>query len=763
MSPAEGVTADEKKRLRREKLAAWKKKKEAEAAKLPETVTNAPAFHGIKKLTLKRVSAKSVFGDAADEADQPARKMKLLSFKDEENDEMNGGGHSNGDAKDGDDIDPFDAFMSTIADSSTASGQILESDEEIETEAVAGETPEELLAKLQQRKKKELPRVDHSKMAYEPFRRQFYTEPASTDFEVDPTLLGIKIRGVGCPRPIQHWSQLGLPLQMTHIIEQAGYTAPTPIQAQSLPAIMAGRDVIGVAKTGSGKTVAFLLPMFRHIADQRPLAKNEGPIALIMTPTRELATQIFRECRPYLRALNLRGVCAYGGSPIQEQIADLRRGAEVVICTPGRMIDLLAANGGRVTNVHRVSYLVLDEADRMFDMGFEPQITRIIQNVRPDRQTILFSATFPPKMEALARRILRKPVEIIVGERSVVGSDIAQEVEVVAQQTDKFVRLLSRIGKFFSDDSQGKVLVFVDRQDAADGLFHALMKRGYPSVTIHGGREQIDRDAAIQDFKNGVYNIMIATSVAARGLDVKQLRLVVNYDAPNHMEDYVHRVGRTGRAGMKGTALTLLTEDQERNATDIAKVMRLSGVEVPAAVRAMSDRFLEKFKSGKEQYGSGFGGKGLEKLEKLRNESRTVERRAYGEDDKEEKTPVVEAEVQTFDIVFGKAPLTSGLLTSAFDARICINDLPQKARWVVSQSYKKVSEEASVSITVRGRFYAENQTPKPGEEPKLYVLIEGETERSVEKAVALLKEAMIEGINMAATEEARAPATRYKV
>lgn len=351
---------------------------------------------------------------------------------------------------------------------------------------------------------------------------------------------------------------------------------------------MSGRNVIGVAKTGSGKTIAFLLPMFRHIKDQRPLESLEGPVALIMTPTRELAVQIHKECKPFLKALNLRAVCAYGGSPIKDQIADLKRGAEIIVCTPGRMIDLLAANSGRVTNLKRVTYIVLDEADRMFDMGFEPQVMKIISNVRPDRQTVLFSATFPRQMEGLARKILHRPVEIVVGARSVVAPEVTQIVEVRADDA-KFVRLLELLGELYDKDEDARTLIFVDRQESADSLLRDLMRRGYPCMSIHGGKDQIDRDSTIDDFKNGVVPVLVATSVAARGLDVKQLKLVVNYDCPNHMEDYVHRVGRTGRAGNTGTAVTFITEDQGRYAVDISKALKLSGQKTPEDVQKLVD------------------------------------------------------------------------------------------------------------------------------------------------------------------------------
>jgi ATP-dependent RNA helicase DDX46/PRP5 len=391
------------------------------------------------------------------------------------------------------------------------------------------------------------------------------------------------------------------------VIKRLNYTAPTSIQAQAIPAIMSGRDVIGVAKTGSGKTIAFLLPLFRHIKDQRPLEQMEGPIAIVMTPTRELAVQIHRECKPFLKVLNLRvrllsnhlyyfirinpqrqAVCAYGGSPIKDQIAELKKGAEIIVCTPGRMIDLLTANSGRVTNLKRVTYVVLDEADRMFDMGFEPQVMKIVNNIRPDRQTVLFSATFPKQMDSLARKILRKPLEITVGGRSVVAAEIEQIVEVRVEDT-KFNRLLEILGQMYNEDPECRTLVFVDRQEAADNLLRELMRKGYLCMSLHGGKDQVDRDSTIADFKSGVVPIVIATSVAARGLDVKQLKLVINYDAPNHMEDYVHRAGRTGRAGNKGTCVTFITPEQERYSVDIYRALKASNVTIPKDLEELAN------------------------------------------------------------------------------------------------------------------------------------------------------------------------------
>jgi ATP-dependent RNA helicase DDX46/PRP5 len=534
------------------------------------------------------------------------------------------------------DIDPLDAFMEEMGDPFAApkfSGTFKKSqskapqqepeplfgDDEVDLKTMDAD-PDDILAMASKaRKKKDLPTIDYSKMALEPFRKSFYTEPAElsnmTEAELADLRLeldGIKVAGKDVPKPVQKWSQCGLNVQSLEVIGKLGYERPTAIQMQAIPAIMSGRDVIGVAKTGSGKTIAFLLPMFRHIRDQRPLEGSDGPMGLIMTPTRELATQIHKECKPFLKAMGLRAVCAYGGAPIKDQIADLKRGAEVIVCTPGRMIDLLAANSGRVTNLRRVTYVVLDEADRMFDMGFEPQVMKIFANIRPNRQTILFSATMPRIMDALAKKTLQSPIEITVGGRSVVAPEITQIVEV-REEKEKFHRLLELLGELYDKDEDARTLIFVDRQEKADDLLKDLMRKGYPCMSIHGGKDQIDRDSTIDDFKAGIVPIMIATSVAARGLDVKQLKLVVNFDAPNHLEDYVHRAGRTGRAGNTGTAVTFVTEDQEQYSVGIAKALEQSGQPVPERLDEMRKSFRDKVKTGKSKDSSGFGGKGLER------------------------------------------------------------------------------------------------------------------------------------------------------
>jgi ATP-dependent RNA helicase DDX46/PRP5 len=756
------------------------------------------------------------------------------------------------DEEEEEEVDPLDAFMSglnqteakkpTNRPSTTKKAQEPEayfSDDDFAFNADGNEDAKALLAITNKRKKKDIPTVDYSKVEMVPIRKNFWVEPAElsslTEAELADLRLeldGIKVNGKDVPKPVQKWAHCGLTRQTLDVIDSLGYEKPTPIQMQAIPALMSGRDVVGVAKTGSGKTVAFLLPMFRHIKDQPPLRDTDGPIGLIMTPTRELATQIHRDCKPFLKSMGLRAVCAYGGAPIREQIADLKRGAEIIVCTPGRMIDLLAANQGRVTNLRRVSYVVLDEADRMFDMGFEPQVMKIFANMRPDKQTILFSATMPRIIDSLTKKVLKSPIEITVGGRSVVAKEIEQIVEVREENT-KFLRVLELLGELYDRDEDARSLIFVERQEKADDLLKELMMKGYPCMSIHGGKDQVDRDSTISDFKKGVVPILIATSVAARGLDVKQLKLVINYDAPNHLEDYVHRAGRTGRAGNTGVAVTFVTPEQENCAVGIAKALEQSEQPVPERLDEMRKSHREKVKSGKAKDVSGFGGKGLDRLDQEREAARLRERKTHKaegeeEDEKEDnkkeeekaekalnairaaasgvqardtskpeipevkitqrasepaaasgdkvKDPLdkVSSAVSAINSRLGKAgqlragqPIDNkGPDAGAFHATLEINDFPQKARWAVTNrtNVAKILEATGTSITTKGTFYPPNKEVPPGAEPKLYILIEGDTEVVVGSALNELTRLLREGTIAAADADSRAPASgRYVV
>ena len=383
-------------------------------------------------------------------------------------------------------------------------GELMEQNQdglEYSSEEEKEEGLEGAMDKLAKKGKKDLAIVDHNKIEYLPFKKDFYREVPEiakmTTGEVETyreDMEGIKVKGKNCPRPVKTWAQCGVSTKIYNILKD-NFEKPTPIQAQAIPVVMSGRDMIGIAKTGSGKTLAFLLPLFRHINAQEELEEGDGPIAIIMTPTRELCLQIGKEIKRFQKAIRgARSVCVYGGTGISEQIAELKRGAEIIVCTPGRMIDMLAANGGRVTNLRRVTMLVLDEADRMFDMGFEPQVMRVVDNCRPDKQVVLFSATFPRQMEALARRILMRPIEVQVGGRSVVCKDIEQNIHVI-EDDKKFLKLLEVLGQRLSESEKSMAIIFVDKQEHADSLLKDLMNAKYENTgSLHGGIDQYDRD-----------------------------------------------------------------------------------------------------------------------------------------------------------------------------------------------------------------------------------------------------------------------------
>lgn len=510
---------------------------------------------------------------------------------------------------------------------------------------------------LQSSKQKKPVTISKEDITFVPFRKDFYIEvPELARMTADEVekyrneLNNIKVKGRGCPKPIRTWAQAGVSKKILEALKKFGYERPTPIQAQAIPAIMSGRDLIGIAETGSGKTLAFLLPMFRHVLDQPPLRPGDGPISIIITPTRELATQIAAEARKFARLVNIRVVAVYGGTSISEQISELKPGAEVLVCTPGRMIGMMDSKSGRVTNTRRCTYIVVDEADRMFDMGFEPQVMQIIDGVRPDRQTVMFSATFSRVMEALARRILNKPIEVSVGQRSVVCKDVEQNV-IIIEEDDKFLKLLELLGRYLSSsdtcaNDAKSAIVFVDKQENADFLLKELMHASYTCLALHGGIDQTDRDSTISDFKANKVSVLVATSVAARGLDVKHCALVVNYDCPNHYEDYVHRCGRTGRAGNRGFAWTLVTPDQGRYAADINKALQQSGHKADEQLTSLFEAYKARQeamgKTVKSSGGGGFSGKGFkfdESESQQINERRKFQKVALGLQDSDDEDP----------------------------------------------------------------------------------------------------------------------------
>lgn len=325
-----------------------------------------------------------------------------------------------------------------------------------------------------------------------------------------------------------------------------------------------------------------------------------------------LFTRIMSNRDPLLPFFFLRSTAVYGGAGVAEQIADLKRGAHIVVATPGRLIDILTMQSGKILSLQRVTFCVMDEADRMYDMGFAPQISAILGAVRPDRQTVLFSATFPKAIETLARKSLKYPVEVVVGGRSIASDSVTQYAELV-EEDDKFLRLLQILGE--QVEGTKKAIVFVDTQVRADSLFEQLLRNGYLALSLHGGKEQEDRDSTISDFKQrDGSNVLVATGVAGRGLDVPACSCVINYSAPSHLEAYVHQAGRTGRANNKGVCYTFVNStDEAKYAPTIVRALSEAGQSerISPDLKKLSDEYKAKVERGEARYaGSGFKGRG---------------------------------------------------------------------------------------------------------------------------------------------------------
>ncbi|WOG86029.1 hypothetical protein DCAR_0105223 [Daucus carota subsp. sativus] len=364
------------------------------------------------------------------------------------------------------------------------------------------------------------------------------------------------------PAPIESFMDMCLDSRIMRDISYHEYTTPTSIQAQAMPVALSGRDLLGCAETGSGKTAAFTIPMIQHCLAQSPVRRGDGPLALVLAPTRELAQQIEKEVKAFSRSLeSFRTAIVVGGTNIAEQRTELRSGVNIVVGTPGRFIDHLQQGN---TSLSRISYVVLDEADRMLDMGFEPQITEVMRNLPNKHQTLLFSATMPLEIEALAQEYLTDPVQVKVGKVSSPTANVSQILEKVLEN-EKIDRLLSLLVEEAtqverSGHSLPLTIVFVERKTRCDEVAEALVAQGLHAVALHGGRTQSEREAALRDFRHGPTRILVATDVASRGLDVTGVAHVVNLDLPKTMEDYIHRIGRTGRAGSTGRASSFYTD-----------------------------------------------------------------------------------------------------------------------------------------------------------------------------------------------------------
>ncbi|KAK9878428.1 hypothetical protein WA026_022068 [Henosepilachna vigintioctopunctata] len=424
-------------------------------------------------------------------------------------------------------------------------------------------------------------------------------EMTERDWRIFREDYNITIKGGKIPEPIRNWKESGIQKELLEIIEKVGYREPTPIQRQAIPIGMQNRDIIGVAETGSGKTLAFLIPLLSWIQSLPKIERTEdadqGPYAIIMAPTRELAQQIEEETLKFGQPLGIRTVVVVGGLSREEQGFRLRMGCEIVIATPGRLIDVLE---NRYLVLNQCTYIVLDEADRMIDLGFEPDVQKILEympvtNLKPDseeaedsklllanynskkkyRQTVMFTATMPPAVERLARTYLRRPAVVYIGSIGKPVERVEQIVHIMGEN-DKRRKLM----EYLSKGVDPPIIIFVNQKKGADVLAKGLEKLGYNACTLHGGKGQEQREYALASLKSGAKDILVATDVAGRGIDIKDVSMVINYDMAKTIEDYTHRIGRTGRAGKTGISVSFCTNDDSALFYDLKQMLMSSPV-----------------------------------------------------------------------------------------------------------------------------------------------------------------------------------------
>ncbi|TFY82972.1 hypothetical protein EWM64_g1039 [Hericium alpestre] len=409
-------------------------------------------------------------------------------------------------------------------------------------------------------------------------------EMKERDWRIFREDFSIAARGGNIPHPLRSWEESTIPKEILKVVEEVGYKEPSPIQRQAIPVGLQNRDIIGIAETGSGKTAAFVIPMLTFISKLPPFTdeiRHLGPYALIMAPTRELAQQIESEARKFATPLGFKCVSIVGGRAVEEQQFNLREGAEIIIATPGRLKDVLERH---VLVLSQCRYVVMDEADRMVNLGFEVDLTFILDQLPSEtmageergeamdvdgetmvrkgrtRVTTLFSATMPPPVERLARKYLKRPAIITIGEAGRAVDTVDQKVEFVAGEEKKKQRLLEVLN---TGGYPSPIIVFVNQKKTADMVAKDLSRAGWNAATLHSGKNQEQREAALKSLRDGESDVLVATDLAGRGIDVQDVSLVINFQMANTIEAYVHRIGRTGRAGKQGTAITFLTNDDD--------------------------------------------------------------------------------------------------------------------------------------------------------------------------------------------------------
>ncbi|XP_054286318.1 ATP-dependent RNA helicase abstrakt-like [Macrosteles quadrilineatus] len=448
--------------------------------------------------------------------------------------------------------------------------------------------------------------------------------------------LRILVEGEDVPPPCRSFKEMKFPRGIIAGLEARGITKPTPIQVQGIPTVLSGRDLIGIAFTGSGKTLVFVLPLLMFCIEQEvrlPFIANEGPYGLIICPSRELAKQTYDIVNHYSESLRqhgmpqLRACLAIGGVPVSESLEIINRGVHVMVATPGRLMDMLDK---KMVRLDVCRYLCMDEADRMIDMGFEEDVRTIFSFFKGQRQTLLFSATMPKKIQNFARSALVKPVTINVGRAGAASMNVIQEVEYVKQEA-KIVYLLECLQK-----TKPPVLIFAEKKQDVDAIHEYLLLKGVEAVAIHGGKDQEERSRSVEAFRAGRKDVLVATDVASKGLDFADVQHVINYDMPDDVENYVHRIGRTGRSGRTGIATTFINKANDESVLlDLKHLLIEAKQKVPqflAELQSENEKYLEL---GDERGCSYCGGLGhritdCPKLEAIQNkQASNIGRRDY--------------------------------------------------------------------------------------------------------------------------------------
>ncbi|KAJ5090841.1 hypothetical protein N7532_009525 [Penicillium argentinense] len=446
----------------------------------------------------------------------------------------------------------------------------------------------------------------------------------------------IATKGGGVPNPMRSWEESQLPREVLELVHDVGYTKPTPIQCASIPIAMQSRDLIGVAKTGSGKTAAFLLPLLVYISelprlDENDWRKDDGPYALILAPTRELAQQIEIEAKKFTQPLGYNVVSLVGGHLIEEQAYNLRNGAEIIIATPGRLVDFIER---RMLVLNQCCYVIMDEADRMIDMGFEEPVNKILDalpvtNEKPDteeaedpnamkqqyggekyRQTMMYTATMPSAVERIARKYLRRPAIITIGGVGEAVDTVEQRIEFISGEEKRKKRLAQILT---SGEFQAPIIVFVNIKRNCDAIAREIKQIGFTCVTLHGSKTQDQREAALASLRSGQTEVLVATDLAGRGIDVPDVSLVLNFNMATSIESYTHRIGRTGRAGKSGVSITFLASEDNDVLYDLKQMLVKSPVSrVPEELRKheAAQSKPNRGQNKKIEDSSGFGGKG---------------------------------------------------------------------------------------------------------------------------------------------------------